>query len=104
MRFGRPCNRRAPSCAWCARWRTWTSGSADPGEIDCREADRLVRRFIAESLGGTERSAVLAHIAACPRCHERFDFEPQIRRLLAEAPDGGFDQAIRTHRDHPPED
>jgi hypothetical protein len=69
--------------------------------MDCREADDLVRRFIASTLHAGDRDALLDHIRACERCTDRFAFEPHIRRMLREAPPAGvsFDDQIRRHRE-----
>jgi len=65
---------------------------ADQGG-DCTEAVHRIYHFLDGELTDDRRSQIQRHLDECPPCLEAFDFEAELRQLLADkcrerVPDG----------------
>ncbi len=53
------------------------------GTPDCERALAEVYAFLDAELNETQRNQIMAHLEACSPCFEAFDFEAELRTVIA---------------------
>ena len=51
--------------------------------MDCNEAIHQIYHYLDGELTEETRAAIAIHLEYCPPCHGGFDFEIELRRLIA---------------------
>ena len=51
--------------------------------MDCEETIREVYRYLDGELTGFRRWQITRHLNRCPPCHHGFDFELELRQVIA---------------------
>jgi len=57
--------------------------AASGGVVPCDDAVAELYRYLDDELSDTERSSIEAHLRECSPCLEAFDFEAELKRVVA---------------------
>jgi anti-sigma factor (TIGR02949 family) len=78
------------------------------GWVDCQDAVHQLYHYLDGELTDEKRTAIARHLDLCPPCSDGFDFEGELRRLIARKCRDDVPPELKAriaeaihHQDHP---